>query len=184
MDKAINIPGVNVWCGLSSRRLVGPFFFGATVTREVYAHQFYQMYLRFMKMMMRSSYQEDGAKPHYHLVVRIEWQSAATLNWTKRVHWVPSTVARSNHYRLFPLRTVKDQVYRAMPRSLMDLRQKITAACAAISIETLCIFLRRCIYCYHRFKIKFVMQRENTSKFSWLLTFVWNIWEIDTQSFR
>ncbi|KAJ4430377.1 hypothetical protein ANN_22593 [Periplaneta americana] len=33
--------------------------------------------------------------------------------------------------------TVKDQVYRRKPRTLEDLRQEITAACAAISIETL-----------------------------------------------
>ena len=33
--------------------------------------------------------------------------------------------------------TVKDEVYRRKPRTLEELRQEITAACAAISIETL-----------------------------------------------
>ncbi|PSN41594.1 hypothetical protein C0J52_17612 [Blattella germanica] len=33
--------------------------------------------------------------------------------------------------------TVKDEVYRRKPRTLEELRQEITAACAAIPIETL-----------------------------------------------
>ncbi|PSN39835.1 hypothetical protein C0J52_19063, partial [Blattella germanica] len=36
VDKAVNLPGVHMWCGLSSRGLVGPFFFDATITGEVY----------------------------------------------------------------------------------------------------------------------------------------------------
>ncbi|PNF14075.1 hypothetical protein B7P43_G02154 [Cryptotermes secundus] len=31
-----NLQGVNVWCGLSSRGLIGPFFFEGTVTGQVY----------------------------------------------------------------------------------------------------------------------------------------------------
>ena len=27
VGKAVNLPGVNVWCGLSARGLIGPFFF-------------------------------------------------------------------------------------------------------------------------------------------------------------
>jgi hypothetical protein len=30
------LPGVNVWCGLSSRGLIGPFFFAGTITGQVY----------------------------------------------------------------------------------------------------------------------------------------------------
>jgi len=36
VGKAINLPGVNVWCGLSARGLIGPFFFEGTVTGEMY----------------------------------------------------------------------------------------------------------------------------------------------------
>jgi hypothetical protein len=32
VGKDVNIQGVNVWFGLSSRGLIGPFFFGGTVT--------------------------------------------------------------------------------------------------------------------------------------------------------
>nr|CAI5842874.1 unnamed protein product [Callosobruchus analis] len=32
IQKAVNLPGVNLWCGLSSRGLIGPFRFEGTVT--------------------------------------------------------------------------------------------------------------------------------------------------------
>jgi hypothetical protein len=35
-DKAVNLPGLNVWCGLSTRGLIGPFFFEGTVTGLAY----------------------------------------------------------------------------------------------------------------------------------------------------
>jgi hypothetical protein len=35
MGKEVNLPGVNVWCGLSSCGLIGPFFFEGTVTGQV-----------------------------------------------------------------------------------------------------------------------------------------------------
>ncbi|KAJ4443025.1 hypothetical protein ANN_04675 [Periplaneta americana] len=47
--------------------------------------------------------------------------------------------------------TVEGQVYRRKPRTLEDLRQETTAACAAISIETLtdvaAAITRRCVVC-------------------------------------
>jgi len=32
VDMAVNVPGVNVWCGMSARGLIGPFLFEGTVT--------------------------------------------------------------------------------------------------------------------------------------------------------
>nr|CAI5859770.1 unnamed protein product [Callosobruchus analis] len=32
IEKAVNLPGGNVWCGLSSKGLIGPFRFEGTVT--------------------------------------------------------------------------------------------------------------------------------------------------------
>jgi hypothetical protein len=36
VGKEVNLPGVNVWCGLSSRGLTGPFFFEGTITGQAY----------------------------------------------------------------------------------------------------------------------------------------------------
>jgi len=35
-EKEVNLPGLNVWCGLSLRGLNGPLFFEGTVTGQVY----------------------------------------------------------------------------------------------------------------------------------------------------
>ena len=35
-DHHVNLPGITVWCGLSSKGLLGPFFFDATVTGPIY----------------------------------------------------------------------------------------------------------------------------------------------------
>ena len=36
VGKAVNLPWVNIWCGMSARGLIGPFFFEGTVTGEAY----------------------------------------------------------------------------------------------------------------------------------------------------
>jgi len=36
VDKTVNLSGVNVWCGLSARGVIGLFFFEGTVTGEAY----------------------------------------------------------------------------------------------------------------------------------------------------
>ena len=36
LEEHVNLPGLTVWCGLSSRGLIGPFFFKGTVTGALY----------------------------------------------------------------------------------------------------------------------------------------------------
>jgi len=36
VNKTVNLPGLSVWCGVSSRDVVGLFFFDGTVTGAVY----------------------------------------------------------------------------------------------------------------------------------------------------
>ncbi|PSN52732.1 hypothetical protein C0J52_06140 [Blattella germanica] len=73
VDKAVNLPGVHVWCGLSSRGLVGPFFFDATITGEVYLEMVRTSILLGVRALYGADeevfYQQDGAPPHYHLAV-------------------------------------------------------------------------------------------------------------------
>jgi hypothetical protein len=51
-EQAVNIPGMSVLCSMSSRVLLGPFLFEATVTGTAYY------------------FQCNGAPPHYHKDVR------------------------------------------------------------------------------------------------------------------
>ncbi|PSN52840.1 hypothetical protein C0J52_17933 [Blattella germanica] len=103
VDKAINLPVVHVWCGLSSRGLVAPFFFDATSTVRAFLDENLQRHWigrrRPIKFPPRSP---DLTPMDFYL-------------------WGP----------------MKDEVYRRKPRMLEEHRQEITAACAAIFIETL-----------------------------------------------
>ncbi|PSN47780.1 hypothetical protein C0J52_15223 [Blattella germanica] len=73
MDKALNLSGAHVWCGLSSRGLVGPFFFDNTdtVTGEVYLEMLStEPKVRALYGADEIFYKQDGAPPHYHLAVQ------------------------------------------------------------------------------------------------------------------
>ena len=63
----VNLPGVHVWCGLSSRGLVGPFFFDATITGEVYLEMLRTSILPGVRALYGADeevfYQQDGAPP-------------------------------------------------------------------------------------------------------------------------
>ena len=139
VDKAVNLPGVNVWCGLSATGFMGPFFFEGTVTGEAYLEMLRSSILPAIRALYGNSevfYQQDGERPHYHRDVR------AFLDEYLQGHWV----GRRGTFE-FPLRsppldfylwgTLKDVVYRKKPATLGDLRAEIRAACAAIPINTL-----------------------------------------------
>ncbi|PSN57830.1 hypothetical protein C0J52_04370 [Blattella germanica] len=100
----VNLPEVHVWCGLSSRGLVGPSFFDTTVTGEVYLEM-------------------DNLQGHW-------------IGRRRSIEFPPrSPDLTPMDFYLWG--AVKDEVYRHKPRMLEELRLEITAACAAISIETL-----------------------------------------------
>jgi len=46
LEKHINLPGLTVWCVLSSRGLIGPFFFEGTVTGALYLNMLQTSILR------------------------------------------------------------------------------------------------------------------------------------------
>ena len=67
VGKAVNLPGVNVWCGLSARGLIGPFFFEGTVTGEEYLEMLRSSILPAICALYENSdffYQQDRAPPH------------------------------------------------------------------------------------------------------------------------
>jgi len=69
VDKAVNLLGVNVWCELSARGLIGPFFFEGAVTGEAYLEMLRSSILPAIRALYENSevfYQQDGAPPHYH----------------------------------------------------------------------------------------------------------------------
>ena len=67
-------PKVNVWCVISSKRLIGPFFFeGDTVDGPKYLSMLQEFFIpevRKMKKMRSTVFQQDGAPSHFAADVR------------------------------------------------------------------------------------------------------------------
>jgi hypothetical protein len=141
-EKAVTLPGVNVWCGLSSKELIGPFRFEGNVTGESYVTMLDGSILPATRELYgneRFYYQQDGAPQHYHRDVR------AHLDQNVPGHWIGCRGPMD-----FPLRspgltpldfylwgTVKDKVYRRKTENMDKLWDEIKAACAEIPMQTL-----------------------------------------------
>jgi len=85
VGKVVNLPGVNVWCGLSAKGLIGPFFCEGTVTGEAYLEMLRSSILPAVRALYENSelfYQQDGAPPHYHRDVR------SFLDENLQGHWI------------------------------------------------------------------------------------------------
>ena len=71
--KTLNLPGVAVWCSLSSRGLIGPYFFEETVTGQTCMKMIEIMIPPLNDPFEKENkvyYQQDGARPHFHAKVR------------------------------------------------------------------------------------------------------------------
>ena len=128
VDKAVNLSGVHVRCGLSFKGLVGPFFFDATITSEVYLEMLrtsilsgvrYVCWWRGLLSTGRGATSLPPSRTSFP-----GWQSARTLDWTKGAIESPDLTPMD----FYLWGTVKDQVYRRKPRILEEFRQEVTAA--------------------------------------------------------
>ena len=142
VEKAVNLPGVNVWCGLSARGLIGPFRFEGTVTGETYRTMLADSIFPAIRALYGNDefyFQQDGAPPHYHRDVR------AYLDHNVPGHWIgrrgpiefPARSPDLTPLDFFLWGTVKDEVYKRKPRNLDTLWNEIQAVCTEISLDTL-----------------------------------------------
>jgi hypothetical protein len=83
VGKELNLQGVNVWFGLSSRGLIGPFFFKGTVTGQVYLDMLQTSIFLAIRELF---YLQDGAPPHYHRHVRVYLDDTWTMDRSKRCY--------------------------------------------------------------------------------------------------
>ena len=83
--------GVQVWCGMTSRELIGTFFFDGNVTGAAYL-QMLREFLWPKLMRRRLFFQQDGAPAHYALDVRAWLDSKFENQWIGRggpIEWPP-----------------------------------------------------------------------------------------------
>ncbi|KAJ4441977.1 hypothetical protein ANN_11841 [Periplaneta americana] len=87
-------PKLNVWCGLMHNLIIGPFFFAEqTVTRNTYLDMLDQFVVpQLMLMQPNVIFQQDGAPPHWSLIVREFLDTQFPGRWIGRggpTRWPP-----------------------------------------------------------------------------------------------
>ena len=71
IDKDVNLPGLTVWCAISSRGIIGPYYFDGTLTGVSYLQMLWEYLLpRLIDYPDDVMFQPFGAPPHYALIVR------------------------------------------------------------------------------------------------------------------
>lgn len=87
VKKAVNSPGLSVWGRLSSRGVIGPFFFQDMVTGQAYLEMLETLILPSIRALFDDNpflIQQDGVLPHFHLDVHAYLDNTTgTLDRTK-----------------------------------------------------------------------------------------------------
>lgn len=149
---------INVWCGILSNRLIGPFFIDGTLNQEKYHQILTEQLQNFLDELPiadlnRIYFQQDGATPH-NARINTNW-----LNTTFNERWIGTYgpirwPARSPD--LTPLDFwlwgyLQDQVYLTRPENEEILRQRIIRACREIPpnfiLNATNAVFRRCQVC-------------------------------------
>lgn len=152
--------GTNVWCGLIGGKLLGPYFYDGTLNGRRYL-EFLMNELSIMlediPLATRNNliFQQDGAPAHNAIVVRNYLNENFENRWIGTygiIQWPPRSpdLTPLDYFLWGHLKTV---VYADPPTSLMDLKNKINAACIRLTEEQISSatnreFLRRAESCF------------------------------------
>ena len=135
---------VIVWCGIVNVYLIGPYFFDGNVDRHTCINLLRDHLPGLLENVdletkQRMWFQQDGAPPHFALIVR----EFLNLNFKERrigrggpFEWPPCSpdLATSD---FFLWGHIKNLVFAQRPTTREDLIERIQRACAAISRETM-----------------------------------------------
>lgn len=130
---------LNVWCGIVDGQVIGPYFFDGTVTGQSYL-QLLQNVLPVLlenvplNTRRRMWFQQDGAPPHFSLIVRNYLNVLFPRRWIGRsghVPWPPrSPDLTPLDFYLWGY--IKDVVYKNRPTTLDNLKARIRDAITQI----------------------------------------------------
>lgn len=135
---------VNVWCGIMGGRIFGPFFFEGTLTGSRYANFLQQelpVLLENVPLVQRLQmwYQHDGCPAHYSQTARDILDVDFQGRWIGRggpVHW-PARSPDLTPLDFFLWGYLKDKVYRNVPTTRENMRERILDGCHSIPVELL-----------------------------------------------
>lgn len=141
-------PKVNVWCALSQRGIIGPFFFenDAEVAVNVNHHNYLAMlrdffipHLTQLADIDDSFFQQDGAPPHFALDVREFLNTTFPERWIGRrgpLEWAPRSPDLTP-LDFFLWGHLKTLTYKTAPTGVNDLKQRITRHIHSIGNQVL-----------------------------------------------
>ena len=157
VEKGVNSPSLCVWAGLNVNGLIGPFFFQETVTGQSYLSMLSDYLWPTLNIQQQQEliFQQDGAPPHYALVVR-NWLDFNLPNrWIGRRGSFCEWPARSPDLTpldFFLWGVIKHKVYTVRVETVDELKMRITEAFREIGpdlCKTVCYSLidrwRKCI---------------------------------------
>ena len=110
-EKIVNLPGIAAWCGLSSRGLIGPYFFEETVTDQTYLQMVEIMIPRLNDLFENENevyFQQDGNPPHFHVNVRNFLDRTFNQRWIGRRGSATKFPLRSPNLTPLPLGNFKE----------------------------------------------------------------------------
>lgn len=133
-------PGINVWLGIHSAGLVGPFYFQGNITGQSYLKMLQEEIIPAILNQTDITtviYQQDGAPPHWALLVRSYLNFIFGENWIGRdgpIKWPPRSpdLTPCDYFNWGYLR---DLVYVTQPKTPEDLQAAITESCTKITLE-------------------------------------------------
>ena len=112
VEKEVNLLGLNVWCGLSLRGLIGPFFFEGTVTGHVYLDMLRTSILPAIRTLfwewstlLPTRWRPTALPPTRKSLPR--WEFARTMDRMKKCGWVSPTFSLPNTLWLLPMEDLK-----------------------------------------------------------------------------
>ncbi|XP_042225978.1 uncharacterized protein LOC121868990 [Homarus americanus] len=137
VDKEDNVPGLTVWCGVSSKGIVGPFFFEGTATDAGYFNMLQSSIVPTIHQLYGDKkvyYQQDGAPPHFHSDIRDCLDTNFPGRWIGRTGNVdyPPLSPDLTPLDFYLWGNLKNTVYAKKPSTLQELRHEIEWSCTAI----------------------------------------------------
>lgn len=135
LQKDVNLPGVVVWCAISSNGIIGPYFHDGNVNGQSYLHMLQNWFMPRFPEEEGLIFQQDGAPPHYALTVRQWLNDTFPGAWIGRrgpIEW-PARSPDLTPCDFYLWGVLKDRVYGANPRTIEQLKREITDAIGEIS---------------------------------------------------
>ena len=142
----LHSPKVTVWCGITSSRVLGPYFFeddtgsAVTVTKERYVEMLEHFFIEDShEICSETFFQQDGATPHT-ANLSMDWLRERfperLISSKSDFPWPPRS-PDLNPLDFFFWGYMKNEIWKSSPATMEDIKEKIREFCASIDDDVL-----------------------------------------------